>query len=164
MSAVVTPIRRLFDALDPASAAATIERATVWPFVCTLFVQHRVKYHDGTSAIDFERTELFREIRQAPRAKPPAAEDIVAALGLLEPVVMRADIFPAQHFDDMNVDARGRYKAEYRAYLLWRQAHAAGLIPADMQPWAEGPSGYDPIAMDERVERWARPGVRFTGD
>lgn len=147
-----------------AKAASIVERCALYPYVCSLLVQHRIEYHDGTSQVSFDRTELFRQVLQAPNGQPPIAEDIVAGLGLTAPLIMRADIVPAGRFDDMQPAQRQRYKAEYRAYLMWRKAHSVGLTEAQLKPWADGPDGYDPVTFDERVERWAKPVGRYAGD
>ena len=74
--------------------------------------------------------------------------------------VLRCDVFPAIRFDDFAENTRLRYRAQYRAFLMWRKARAADKSPAALVPWVD----YDPIAIDETVERWVRPAGRYAGD
>lgn len=121
----------------------TIERATVWPWVITLRYtldgQRQQSVHIVQSAAVSPPDEL--------QFVPDGAENLVA------------DVFPASRFDDMALPTRPNYVQQYRAFLMWRAAHAIGRKPDDMRPWVD----YDPIGKDERVSNWLRPG-RDLGD
>ena len=131
--------------LHPLSTAALIERATLYPWI----VQYSYSTTPGIGMFGLL-------VVQAPMHKPPRAEDLMPAGATL----LREDTFPAMRFEDMSQGRREHYRAHYRAFLMWRKAHALGKAVADMAPWTD----YDPCHLDENVERWVSQGVRFAGD
>jgi hypothetical protein len=133
------------DALNPANTASTLERATVWPWIIDLCWSRDPGIGRRTLVVV-----------QAPMHAPPVPEELVP----LGAILTRADSFPATRFDDMTPRTREVYKPQYRAFLMWRKARSADKSPAEMQPWVD----YDPCAIDESVERWARPVGRCCGD
>ncbi len=82
----------------------------------------------------------------APAAQRPDAHDHVSQGAML----LRADVFPASHFEDMTPRLRELYSAHYRAYLLWRRARAEGKTVADF----EASPAYDESSFAERVALW----------
>lgn len=67
----------------------------------------------------------------------------------------RVDVFPSQRFDRMPADVRERYRAHYRAFLLWRAALGADVEPCGL---IEGVH-YVESEIALRVDRWAAFGV-----
>jgi hypothetical protein len=137
----------LADALRPAiDAGAIIERATLWPWIVDACWSR-------TQGIGQRSVSVV----QAPMHQPPQAEDHIPA----DAQLLRADVFPATRFDDMTPTVRVVYRSQYSAFLMWRKAHALGKTVAELQPWTD----YDPVTVDEAVQRWINPSVvRFSGD
>lgn len=109
-----------------------------------------------------ELTYLLDDVREStvvversPLAARPDGEDLIPAGAEL----LRAASFPAEAFRSMPAMERLKHRRHYRAYLLWCRAMDAGKKPDDMR----GHVGYDPVMLDEDVERWARPGF-YSGD
>lgn len=96
------------------------------------------------------------EIRMSTLAEMPHPADILPP----EAELLHCDVFVATRFDDMPESVRQGYKAHYRAFRMWRKARALGKEVSAMQPHID----YDPIAIDEAVERWATPFGRYAGD
>lgn len=128
-----------------ANAGAVLARCTVYPWMVV------VTYRDAAGNV-----AMVRQVVEGLLSEPPCATGYVPEGGEL----MRADIFPATRFEDMNDTGRARYRPEYRAFLMWRKAKALGKAVAQMVPWTE----YDPILIDETVERWVKPACRYAGD
>ena len=57
-------------------------------------------------------------------------------------------------------DLRTRYRPQYRAYRMWRKARACGKTAEQLVPWID----FDPTAIDDAVDRWARPVGHYCGD
>jgi hypothetical protein len=133
------------EAMNPANTAAITERCTLWPWVIKL------TYLTASGC-----TETSTTILQSTAADAPQPEALLPHGAEL----LRSDVFPATRFENMRADVRDRYKPQYRAFVMWRKARAADKSQAEMQPWVD----YDPIAIDESVERWARPVGRYCGD
>jgi hypothetical protein len=131
--------------LHPLSMQSLIERATVYPWI--------VQFTYSTT----QRVGMFGlRVVQAPMHAPPHAENFIPEGAEL----LREDIFPASRFEDMTQGRRERYRSHYRAFLMWRKAHALGKTVEDLSPWVD----YDAALIDETVERWVHRGVRFAGD
>ena len=60
----------------------------------------------------------------------------------------------------MTADERRRRAWAYETWLKWLRARELGKTIAGLRPWHD----YDPIFIDERVQRWINPGVRCAGD
>jgi hypothetical protein len=131
--------------LHPLSAASLIERATLYPWV----VQFTYSSTPGIGMFGLR-------IVQAPMHNPPRAENFIPEGAEL----LREDTFPAMRFEDMSQGRRGRYRSHYRAFLMWRRAHALQVQVENLRPWVD----YDCVLIDETVERWVNRGVRFCGD
>lgn len=128
-----------------AGSAAVIERATLHPWVVS------VGYHftPGVHHVILDVVERRMDDRPDPLGFLPTGAEL-----------NRAEVFPAARFDDMPAATRERWMPHYRAFLMWRKAKALGKHVAEMTPWVD----YDAILVDESVQRWAKPGVRYTGD
>lgn len=143
------PIRALADDLiaSIASGASIIDRATVWPWVVHVIWQ-REGEAIGQHALQIVQRSMF---------DPPVEFDAGVPDGA---VVLRSEIYPCTRFDDMTPTVRRVHTNHYREYLMWRRAHALGKKREQLDPWKD----YDPIMIDESVQRWLQPGVRFAGD
>ena len=133
----------LADALLPALAAGAVIAAkyTIWPWVVT--VNYTLRDSKGKSY-----PEQRIVVVMAPMSAAPDALDLMPDGATF----LRADVFPATRFEDMGPDARMRYKEQYRAFLMHRKARAFGMEPDQMVPWEH----YDPVMIDETVQRWAK--------
>lgn len=120
-------------AIDSASILASI---TLWPWVITL--TYRVAL----------QAETRIHIVQSALANRPAGDDLLPA----DAELLRCDVFPATRFDDMAPAVRLRYRAQYRAFLLWRKARAFGK--AELVPGID----YDADEINESVVCWAHGG------
>lgn len=137
-----------FDAGLPelaASAGDILANCTIYPWVII------VRYVDSQG-----RLQIVRHIVESSLVNEPIGADLVPD-GALQPHV---HTFPATFFDDMSTEGRIRYRQEYKAFLMWRRAKALGKAVADLAPWAD----FDPIHIDESVERWVKPVGRCAGD
>jgi hypothetical protein len=132
-------------ALSAVQSAQAIDRATLWPFVVT------VEYIKADGAREQRAHIVQRAMHDA-----PDGFDLVPA----DAELLRVDAFPATRFDEMSAATRDRYRAEYKAFLMWRRAHAMGKAVADLVPWVD----YDAVHMDESVLRWAFGPGRYCGD
>jgi hypothetical protein len=128
-----------------ANQAAILEKCTVYPWVVA------VGYHftPGVHHLGLHITERRMSDAPDPLGFLPAGAEL-----------NRAEVLPAARLDDMPARGRERYKPHYRAYLMWRKAKAIGKQPVELQSWAD----YDPVLIEEDVQRWAAPGVRFGGE
>ena len=120
-----------------------LQNVTVWPWVITL------RY-----TLDGQRQQSVHIVQSTAVSPPDELQFVPEGAENLA-----ADVFPASRFDDMAIATRTNYAPQYRAFLMWRAAHAIGKKPGDMRPWVD----YDPIGKDERVSSWLRPG-RDLGD
>ena len=136
-------------------ASDVINSCTVWPWVVSVAYQTMVNYGHG----QHEALPRFTErtvILQRPMGDAPDGLDLVPVDGQF----IRARIYPATRFEDMPASIRARHKGDYMAFLKWKASMVRGKDQEALEPWAD----YDPIQLDETVERWAKPGVRFAGD
>lgn len=123
-----------------------IERCTLYPWIADVTVTSR---NGGSSA-------RIIEVAMLPSGTRPEPEDYC----MEGESVLRADVFPAERFHDMPAETRQRYKQHRRVYLLSCKARDLKLDVRNLRPWVD----YDPIYIHEETERWASPGVRFSGD
>lgn len=149
-------LQGLAEALNPLAVARALERCTFYPWIVQVAYRERVAYPDGSTVTEFPRYRERIEVVQATLLDPPDELQFVPEGAEF----LRADVFPATRFDDMTPLVRANYKRHYRAFLMWRKAHALGKPVAQLQPWTD----YDPVLVDENCERWACPGVRYAGD
>lgn len=145
MNAAVTTEERTALLNSIANQAAILERCTVYPWVVA------VGYHitPGVHQLGINITERRMSDAPDPLGYLPTGAEL-----------NRYEVFPAARFDDMPANTRFKWKPHYRAYLMWRKAKAIGKQAAELQSWTD----YDPVLIDESVQRWAAPGVRFTGE
>jgi hypothetical protein len=74
---------------------------------------------------------------------------------------VRMTISPASDLDLVPTEARHLMKMQKRAVVMHALAKVCGEPVYTMVPWRD----YDPIQVDEQVERWAKGrGVRFASD
>jgi hypothetical protein len=132
-------------AFAAAQAAQAIDRATLWPFVV------KVEYIKA----DGSREQRTHVVQRAMHDAPDGIDLVPADAELL-----RVDAFPATRFNDMSAATRDKYRDQYKAFLLWRKAHALGKSVAALVPWVD----YDAVHVDESVLRWAHGANRFCGD
>ncbi|XVJ69917.1 MAG: hypothetical protein HEQ39_09850 [Rhizobacter sp.] len=132
-------------ALASVQSAQAIDRATLWPFVVV------VEYIKA----DGKREQRTHIVQRAMHDAPDGIDLVPADAELL-----RVDAFPATRFDDMSAATRDKYRDQYKAFLLWRKAHALGKPVEALVPWQD----YDAVHMDESVLRWAYGANRFCGD
>lgn len=136
-----------------AQSADILARCTLYPWIVTVhYVRHEWRRDGGRAPIFEQRIAVVQgtlaDMPDAAAFMPDGAE------------FHKADVFPAPRFDDMKPEQRQRYRAQYRAFLMWRKAHAFGKTVEQLQPWTD----YDPVLIDESVERWAKPFGRYCGD
>lgn len=145
MNAAVTFEERtaLLDGI--AHSASILEACTLHPWVVS------VGYHfePGVHHVILQVVERRMDDRPDPLGFLPEGAEL-----------SRAEVFPAARFESMPAATRSRWMPHYRAYLLWASAKALGKQPHELQPWID----VDPVFVSETVERWANPGVRYTGD
>lgn len=140
-----------FDSLAPdlaqtaANAGSILAKCTVYPWLVT--VTYRTP--EGVTRLDRQVIEALMSEAPDPLAFVPDGCEF-----------MRADVFPATRFDDMNDAGRARYRPEYRAYLMWRKAKALGKAVGELVPWVD----VDPVLIDENAERWVKPVGRYCGE
>jgi hypothetical protein len=128
-----------------ANQAQILERATAHPWVVAV----GYSFTPGVYQLGINIVERRMSDAPDPLGYLPAGAEL-----------NRYEVFPAARFDDMPASSRYKWKPHYRAYLMWRKAKAIGKQPAELQSWAE----YDPVQIDEDVQRWASPGMRFGGE
>lgn len=128
-----------------ATPVNTLAQLTAWPWVVELVYLKP----DGTH----ERNIVVAE---SPLAQHPDSDALVPD----DCELLRSVAIPGSRFNDMAGHVRQSHKAHYRALLFWKLAKARGVSVKDLQ----ASNDYDPIALDEGVERWAKPGCRFAGD
>jgi hypothetical protein len=152
--------RRLADFLDAATvlerivenAASALARSTLYPFVVSVRYQHTVTADGAT----YPRVVFDSRVIEAPLTEQPTGDELVPDGAKL---LWKRVICGAQ-FDDMSRQQRSDHAPEYRQILMWRKAKAVGKARDAMVPWTD----YDPVGMDETLERWLNPGVRYAGD
>lgn len=135
-------LHEVFRMLDPSMAAKMIDAATARPVVVT------DQWFNG------ERTITRIQVHM-PLPGQPIDDDVPD-----DAQSWKRDVLPAHLLDTMRPENRQAYREQYRAFLMWRKAHALGMRPADLAPWVE----YDPAAIDEDVLRWLNPTTRYAGD
>lgn len=110
--------------------------------------------HPWVITVDFqngERRDRVIKVEQVRVGDQPDPWDVLP----IGAEALRSDVFPADRFADMRGDVRERYRAQYRAFLVWRKAWAlekpahALVIGVD----------YEPARIDESVERWVAAGA-----
>jgi hypothetical protein len=132
--------------IDPHRVSSIIARATIEPvvYVVTTF------YRAGKSA--YRRVDVL----QGSREEAPIAEHLLKS----GEVFLRSFIQRADSLEAMPADQRQTYREQYRELLTWRSCQNHGVERAEAHPWED----YDPISVDEEVQRWMHPGVRYAGD
>lgn len=139
------PLLALVDALNPAAAAAIIERATVYPWIVEAV-------YSPTTGLAMTKTVVVR----APLHEPPDPHDLVPEGAML----LRGEVYPASKLDDMPPASRRDRISHFIAMYLHRKALIADKPVDELKGWLD----FDPIHLDEETRRWANPGVRFTGN
>lgn len=125
------------------AASGALARCTLVPWIVT------VEWYEGE--VPTGRTVIDVQVLERALIEAPAAEDLVPA-GC---DFLRADVFPASRFDDMNAELRHRYRRQYAAYLMWRKAKAIGKTVREMVPWVD----FDPPHDEMRMLRWVKEGT-----
>jgi hypothetical protein len=103
---------------------------------------------------DVQRSTIV--VDRAPLSARPQTEELLPAGAEL----LRAESMPVCRLRDLPVDRRHNYRRHYRAFLMWNRAQDNGMRSDDMVPHVD----YDPIAIDEDLQRWVRPLNRYCGD
>lgn len=119
--------------------------ATLWPYII------RLTYVAKSGNIRTDTHVVQGTIHNTPDGLdllPEGAEEWVIG------------IMPASKLIDLEVNRRPQYKRHYEAYLMWRKAKSKGMAVSDMRPWKD----YDPVFIDENVQRWLQPVGRYCGD
>lgn len=115
--------------------AAILDRCTLVPWIVDVVWSRTAGVGQRTIAVV-----------AAPTHQRPDGHDHIPASAML----LRADVFPASHFEDMTPRLREVYSAHYRAYLLWRRARAEAKTPAEF----EASPAYDEASFTERLALW----------
>ena len=129
---------------------------TLVPWVLRAWANEQRPITGGGS---FARSVLvLHTIVQAPMTQPPEIDDHLPEGA----VPVRSMVYPVQQVLDTPPGARrGLPSDDYRLHLLWRKARALGKQRRELDPWVD----YDPILIDESVERWVHEGrSRYAGD
>ena len=128
-----------------ASAGAILANCTIYPWMVS------VRYAEPGGRVQVAR-HVIEGLLHSPPDGVPLTPDGCECLSVVT--------FPATHFDDMPLEMRQRFRAEYKTYLMWRKAKAFSKPVAELVPWKD----YDPVHIDESVERWVKPFGRYAGD
>lgn len=132
-------------ALAAIQSAQAIDRATLWPFVVV------VEYIKA----DGKREQRTHVVQRAMHDAPDGIDLVPADAELL-----RVDAFPATRFDEMSAATRGRYREQYKEFLMWRKARSLGKARNELVPWQD----FDAVETEESVLRWAYGPCRYAGD
>lgn len=124
---------------------AILDKCTVYPFAVF------IGYRSATGvAVDSWRIVMAHSAGDIDEVSfvPPGCE------------LMRTELMPVERLHALPVSQRGRYRAAFVAYWMWRRSRSIDKPLADMKPHTD----YDPILMDEEVRRWVQPVGRYCGD
>lgn len=121
------------------NAADIISRATLVPFMVI------GTYERASGDID-----TVTEVVEAPMTRPPFPEDCIGAFNARR--VVKASVFPATMFLDVEPRDRIAFAGAFRFYQLWSRARMVGKTIATVEPVVD----YDPAYMAAEFEAWLR--------